>query len=119
MNLVVKRTIFDAHLHIIDPRFPLHPHRGFVPDPFDVNAYRRAVEGLDLVGGAVVAGSMPIRLPPKAVRRRLHHLSHMAVSARSPSYSLLQMNSAPRTAAARIPSNANPRSPRVFWELTG
>ena len=57
MNLVVKRTIFDTHLHIIDPRFPLTPNQGFVPDPFDVDAYRGAVEGLDLVGGAVVAGS--------------------------------------------------------------
>ncbi len=49
--------LFDAHLHVIDPRFPLTPSQGFIPDPFDVAAYRRATEGLGITGGAVVAGS--------------------------------------------------------------
>lgn len=49
--------LFDAHLHIIDPRFPLAPNQGFIPDPFDVAAYRRAIRGLEVTGGAVVAGS--------------------------------------------------------------
>ena len=51
--------VFDAHLHVIDPRFPLVANAGFVPDPFHVPAYRSALAaaGLDAVGGAVVAGS--------------------------------------------------------------
>ncbi|MEU2348053.1 amidohydrolase family protein [Modestobacter sp. NPDC049651] len=51
--------VFDAHVHVIDPRFPLVPNQGFVPGPFDVPAYRSAVAGagLDLLGGALVAGS--------------------------------------------------------------
>ena len=28
--------IFDAHFHVIDPRFPLQPNQGFVPEPFPV-----------------------------------------------------------------------------------
>jgi predicted TIM-barrel fold metal-dependent hydrolase len=50
-------AVFDAHLHIIDPRFPLVASQGFVPGPFTVEDYRAATAGLDAVGGAVVAGS--------------------------------------------------------------
>ena len=57
INALVKRRIFDAHLHIIDPRFPLIANQGFTPDPFDIAAYRCALEGLNVTGGAVVAGS--------------------------------------------------------------
>jgi predicted TIM-barrel fold metal-dependent hydrolase len=49
--------VFDAHLHIVDPRFPLIPNQGYRPDPFTVADYRRAVDGLDGWGGAVVSGS--------------------------------------------------------------
>jgi predicted TIM-barrel fold metal-dependent hydrolase len=49
--------IFDAHFHVIDPRFPLVPNQGFVPEPFTVSDYRAQVAGLDVVGGAVVSGS--------------------------------------------------------------
>lgn len=49
--------LFDAHLHIIDPRFPLVANQGFFPDPFDAAAYGQATEGLGVTGGAVVAGS--------------------------------------------------------------
>lgn len=49
--------VFDAHFHVVDPRFPLVPDQGFVPEPFDVESYRRAVTRLGVVGGAVVAGS--------------------------------------------------------------
>jgi predicted TIM-barrel fold metal-dependent hydrolase len=50
-------ALFDAHLHIIDPRFPLVANQRFVPDPFDAGAYRQAIAGLPVTGGAVVAGS--------------------------------------------------------------
>ena len=49
--------IFDAHFHVIDPRFPLVPNHGFVPEPFTVADYRARVAGLDVTGGAVVSGS--------------------------------------------------------------
>jgi hypothetical protein len=47
-------AVFDAHLHIIDPRFPLVANQGYVPEPFTVDNYLARV---DVVGGAVVAGS--------------------------------------------------------------
>ena len=49
--------VFDAHFHIVDPRFPLTPSEGFVPEPFTVARYRAATAGLGVTGGAVVAGS--------------------------------------------------------------
>ncbi len=49
--------MFDAHFHIIDPRFPLRPNQGFVPEPFTIEDYRRRVSHLGVVGGAVVSGS--------------------------------------------------------------
>jgi predicted TIM-barrel fold metal-dependent hydrolase len=53
----VALAVFDAHLHIIDPRFPLVPNQGYVPDPFTVDDYRTATAALNITGGAVVAGS--------------------------------------------------------------
>jgi predicted TIM-barrel fold metal-dependent hydrolase len=50
-------SVFDAHLHIIDPRFPLVPNQGYVPEPFTVADYRRTTAHLDITGGAVVSGS--------------------------------------------------------------
>ena len=49
--------IFDAHLHVIDPRFPLVPNRGYLPDPFTAEDYLERVGSLGVVGGAVVSGS--------------------------------------------------------------
>lgn len=49
--------LFDAHLHVVDPRFPLVGNAGYVPEPFPVGAYRARTAGLDVVGGAVVSGS--------------------------------------------------------------
>jgi predicted TIM-barrel fold metal-dependent hydrolase len=54
---VSPEPVFDAHLHIIDPRFPLHPNEGYLPAPFTVDDYRRRVGGLGVTGGAVVSGS--------------------------------------------------------------
>jgi predicted TIM-barrel fold metal-dependent hydrolase len=47
--------LFDSHLHIIDPRFPLVGD--YRPEPFTVDDYRRRTDGVDIVGGAVVSGS--------------------------------------------------------------
>lgn len=49
--------MFDAHLHIIDPRYPLTPNHGFLPAPFLVSDYRERTAGLGVTGGAVVSGS--------------------------------------------------------------
>jgi predicted TIM-barrel fold metal-dependent hydrolase len=49
--------LFDAHFHIIDPRFPLVPNNGYLPGPFTAVDYRERVEALDVTGGAVVSGS--------------------------------------------------------------
>jgi predicted TIM-barrel fold metal-dependent hydrolase len=51
------RVIFDSHLHILDPRFPLVPNQGYLPDPFTVDDYRARTANLGVVGGAVVSGS--------------------------------------------------------------
>jgi predicted TIM-barrel fold metal-dependent hydrolase len=49
--------IFDAHLHIIDRRFPLVPNQGFLPDEFTCRDYRERLKGYPLAGGAIVSGS--------------------------------------------------------------
>jgi hypothetical protein len=54
---VGAQPIFDAHLHIIDPRFPLVANQGYTPEPFDVAAYHRRTAALPVTGGAVVSGS--------------------------------------------------------------
>lgn len=46
--------VFDTHLHIVDPRFPLVPNQGYLPEPFTVEDYR---ERFAAAGGAVVSGS--------------------------------------------------------------
>jgi predicted TIM-barrel fold metal-dependent hydrolase len=49
--------IFDAHFHIIDPRFPLIENQGFLPEPYTVPEYLEEVSPLGVTGGAVVSGS--------------------------------------------------------------
>ncbi len=49
--------LFDSHLHIIDPRFPLVANQGYVPDPFTVADYRERTHRLPVDGGVVVSAS--------------------------------------------------------------
>lgn len=49
--------VFDAHLHIIDPNYPLQANNGYLPPPFTVEDYRARVAALGVAGGAVVSGS--------------------------------------------------------------
>lgn len=49
--------VFDAHLHIIDPRFPMQPNHGYLPPAFTASDYRQRVGHLNVTGGAVVSGS--------------------------------------------------------------
>jgi len=52
-----SREVFDAHLHVFDPRYPLVPNRGYLPGPFGAEDYLRRTGPLNVVGGAVVSGS--------------------------------------------------------------
>ena len=49
--------IFDAHFHIIDPRYPLVPNQGYLPPAFSAEDYLARVQQLNIAGGAVVSGS--------------------------------------------------------------
>lgn len=49
--------IFDAHFHIIDPRFPLVENQGYLPLPFTCDDYLERMGDLPLMGGVVVSGS--------------------------------------------------------------
>ena len=51
----VRPRVFDAHLHVVDPRFPLVGD--YRPPVFTVDAYRERTADLGVVGGAVVSGS--------------------------------------------------------------
>ncbi|NSL90102.1 amidohydrolase family protein [Chitinophaga solisilvae] len=51
------KPIFDAHLHIIDPQYPLQPNEGYLPPAFSVADYKEKTAGLHITGGAVVSGS--------------------------------------------------------------
>ena len=52
-----RLALFDAHLHIIDPRFALVANDGYLPPTFTVEDYRRRTAHLTVVGGAIVSGS--------------------------------------------------------------
>lgn len=51
------RPIFDSHLHIIDPRFPLVENQGYLPPAYTLADYLTAAQPLGVTGGAVVSGS--------------------------------------------------------------
>jgi predicted TIM-barrel fold metal-dependent hydrolase len=61
--MVYGQPFFDAHLHVIDPRFPLVSNQRFTPAPYSAADYRHqagqllATVGFVPVGGAVVSGS--------------------------------------------------------------
>ncbi len=49
--------VFDAHLHIIDPRFPLQANEGYLPAPFGCADYLHQAAALGVSGGAIVSAS--------------------------------------------------------------
>ena len=57
MYLYKDIPVFDAHFHIIDPRFPLVENHGYLPKNFTCNEYLSHLEGVNLIGGAVISGS--------------------------------------------------------------
>lgn len=50
-------SVFDSHFHIIDPKFPLKPNQGYLPNAFTVEDYLLRMKEYSLLGGAVVSGS--------------------------------------------------------------
>jgi predicted TIM-barrel fold metal-dependent hydrolase len=50
-------ALFDAHFHIIDPRFPLIVNDGYVPTAYTVDDYWTAAGPLGVTGGAIVSAS--------------------------------------------------------------
>lgn len=48
--------VFDAHFHIIDPRFPLIANHGYLPPAFSASDYAQ-VRPASVLAGAVVSGS--------------------------------------------------------------
>ena len=55
--MVKNVKLFDAHLHIIDNRFPLEPNHGYIPDTFTCEDYLNRMSEYTLCGGVVVSGS--------------------------------------------------------------
>ncbi|HEY1352493.1 MAG TPA: amidohydrolase family protein [Ktedonobacteraceae bacterium] len=53
----LRPPIFDGHLHIIDPRFPLVANQGYLPPAFTIADYRASTAGFKVLGGAVVSAS--------------------------------------------------------------
>jgi predicted TIM-barrel fold metal-dependent hydrolase len=53
----LKPVLFDAHLHIVDPRFPVVSNHGYAPEPFTVADYRARTHHLGVNGGVVVSAS--------------------------------------------------------------
>lgn len=49
--------IFDSHFHIIDKNFPLYKLNNYLPPEFTVDDYLEKTDGLNIVAGALVAGS--------------------------------------------------------------
>lgn len=50
-------AIFDAHFHVIDPRFPLVPNQGYLPDRYTVSDYLERTKDYNVRGGTVVSAS--------------------------------------------------------------
>lgn len=63
----MKRRIFDSHLHIIDPAFPLVPNKGYLPGPFRIGDSLREAHPL-----GVTAGMKAVRfnLKPGVIMKR-------------------------------------------------
>lgn len=53
----LRTRFFDAHFHIIDPRFPLVANQGYLPPFFTIADYRASTANFRVIGGAIVSGS--------------------------------------------------------------
>lgn len=57
LALFSSMKLFDSHLHIIEPDFPLVSNNGFLPDIFTCADYVKRMARYNLAGGAIVSGS--------------------------------------------------------------
>ncbi len=53
----MSHPIFDAHLHIINPDYPLIENQGYLPPAYSVEDYQAQAAQLGIKGGVVVSGS--------------------------------------------------------------
>jgi predicted TIM-barrel fold metal-dependent hydrolase len=56
-SLLSQLRVFDSHLHIVDPKFPLVRNDGYVPEQFTCEDYLSRTANFKSQGGAVVSGS--------------------------------------------------------------
>jgi len=49
--------IFDAHFHILDPRYLLFENNGYLPQPFTIEEYFDQKNELRITGGCIVSSS--------------------------------------------------------------
>lgn len=49
--------LFDAHFHIVNPKFPLLENNGYLPPEFTAEDYIRRTNSYDIAGGTIVSGS--------------------------------------------------------------
>ena len=52
-------NLFDCHFHVVDPRFPLVPNEGFLPEAFTCTDYLRRTARLGVFGGGVSYQQLP------------------------------------------------------------
>ena len=50
-------SLFDAHFHIIDDQYSIVENNGYLPEKYTCDDYLSRLEGVNLIGGAVVSGS--------------------------------------------------------------
>ncbi|KGP63938.1 2-pyrone-4,6-dicarboxylate hydrolase [Legionella norrlandica] len=65
--------LFDAHLHIIDYRFPLVRNNSYTPPEFTIKDYLHRTKELNICGGAIVSGSFQA-FDQSYLLEALHHL---------------------------------------------
>ena len=68
----MNQQVFDSHLHIIDPAFPLVPNKGYLPDPFTTDDYIVMARPFGVRDGAVVSGSFQLHNVLGLPLRRRH-----------------------------------------------
>lgn len=120
--------VFDAHLHVVDPRFPLVPNAGYLPAPFTAADYRAEAARLGVEGGAVVSGSFQ-GADTSSLVDALAHLGRTFVGvarlpADAPDAEVLRLDAA-GVRAVRFPlrrgadAEAMPALAQRVWDLAG
>ena len=56
-STLASDDVFDAHCHLIDPRYPIIANQGFTPDAFSLSDYEKQTQPLHITAGAIVSDS--------------------------------------------------------------